>query len=203
MMKTIRTTINLKLIVLSLGILGVFTLMANYTKAQDNFNNSGQTIQPDWRVFSPSDKSFTVELPDTPTLSNTFDPEDPNVEDKNLFRCSKSLGVYQLLLSSKADLFSIGFFDVSACRRNQSEFDREAKELTSVLGGDNKDVIKNSKVYVDGLPARELIYMNGGYGRILMINANKRIFMLAYKTDANTPSKEAERIFRTFRPQKK
>lgn len=202
-----KTRTNLKLTTFFLAVIGVLVSL-NYANAQETrkIPDNSQTTRTNGIVFSPPDKSFTVELPATPEHSNTIDPNDPG-DDKGLFKCSKSLDSYILPADSetpKTDKFTnrfiIGSFNVSGCQHSNSSFNKETEELATFLGGDNKTVIKNSKVYVKRLSARDLIYYNGGYGRILMINANKRIFMLIYFTDKDNPSEVAERIFRTFQP---
>lgn len=203
-----KTRIRLKLTTFFLAIIIAILLSPNYINAQANrkIPTNSQTTQAKWIVFSPPDKGFTVELPSNPEHSNTLDPNDPG-DDKDLFKCSKSLNSYTLLVdseTSKLDKFTnriiIGSFDVSGCQRSNPSFIKETKILSEFLGGDNKTTIENSKVYVSGLPARNLVFYNEGYGRILMINAKRRIFMLIYFTNKDNPSEVAERIFRTFRP---
>ena len=61
----------------------------------------------------------------------------------------------------------------------------------------------DSAVQRDGLRGREFIYENGiSYGRVLIINAASRIYMLIYRNDVPgvTTSPEVTRMFSTFHP---
>ncbi|MGI8470364.1 MAG: hypothetical protein ACR2N3_18140 [Pyrinomonadaceae bacterium] len=197
-----KTKTNLKLTTFFLAVIGVVLLPLNYANAQDTrkIPDNSQTTQRKWIVFSPPDKSFTVELPKNPKHSDTLDPNDPNLY--GMFKCTKSFDAYSISLNSKNDSIDIVVFDVSGCRRTKALFDKEAKLVAEALRPDESEIIKSSKVKINGLPAYEVIYTVEGYGRNLTVNAGKRIFMLGYGTDAKTPSKDAERIFRTFHPRR-
>lgn len=159
--------------------------------------------QSGWRVYSPPDKSFTVELPQEPRRVNKIDPT--SSDEESFFECTKSVDAYELQLNPKSPeyAFVIGVFDVSACQRRPETFNKEVENLVAVIGGDNKRLIKDEKVKVNGLPGREFIYENGDlHGRVLIVNAGKRIYMLTYTNDTSgaITSAETTRMFSSFRP---
>jgi hypothetical protein len=171
-------------------------------QAQGRFTMQNQT-QSTWRVYSPPDKSFTVELPQEPRHTNKIDPT--STDEASFFECTKSVDAYELQLKPQSSeyAFVIGVFNVSGCQRKAETFNKEVKGLVAIIGGDNKRLIKNEQVKVNGLPGREFIYQNGDlYGRVLVVNAGKRIYMLTYTNDASgtTTSAETTRMFSSFRP---
>ncbi len=161
--------------------------------------------QSTWRVYSPPDKSFTVELPQEPRRTNKIDPTGTDENEKSFFECTKSVDAYELQLKPQSPEYSfvIGVFDVSGCQRKLETFNKEVKGLVAIIGGDDKQLIKDEQLKVHGLPGREFIYQNGDlYGRVLVVNAGKRIYMLTYTNDASgtTTSAETTRMFSSFRP---
>ena len=175
---------------------------SNNFQAQARSTLQGQA-QGNWRVYSPPDRSFTVELPQEPRHTNKIDPT--STDEASFFECTKSVDAYEIQLKPQSPeyAFVIGVFDVSGCRRKAETFTKEVKDLIAILGGDNKRLIKNEQVTVNGLPGREFIYENGElYGRVLLINAGKRIYMLTYTNNSSggTSSAETIRMFSSFRP---
>lgn len=167
---------------------------------------SNRINQDKWRVFSPPDGSFTVELPREPRRTNNPDPE--GLDEQSFlewFECTQSVDFYVLKLrpTSPANAFIIGVFNVSGCQRRPEMFDEEVRGLVAIIGGDNKRLISDSVVRVNGLSGREVVYETGEkYGRVLIVNAGKRIYVLIYETNiaGETSSPETTRMFRTFRP---
>lgn len=165
-----------------------------------------ERTQSGWRVYSPRSKNFTVEVPGEPRRTNNPDPQ--GVDERSFlewFKCSRSVTFYVLRLRpiSPGNAFVIGDFDVSRCKRKPEMFDEEVKGLVAILGGDNKQIISNSPVVVKGLPGHEFIYENGDVnGRVLIINASRRIYALLYESDVpkSASSPETTRMFSSFRP---
>jgi hypothetical protein len=158
--------------------------------------------QSTWRVYSPPDKRFTVELPRVPRHTDKIDPT--SADEASFFECTKSVEAYELQLKPQSPeyAFVIGVFDVSGCQRKAETFNKEVKDLVAVIGGDNKRLIKDDQVTVNGLPGREFIYQNGNLnGRVLILNAGRRIYMLTYTDDtlSNATSAETTRMFNSFR----
>jgi hypothetical protein len=191
------------------AILIAVVLMSTLASAQ----LQGYTIMPnqtqsDWRVYSPPDKSFTVELPGEPHQTNKLDPASSDENEKSFFECTKSIKAYSLPLRPEhpANVFVIGVFDVSGCRRKPELFDEEVKGLVTLIGGDDKSLISDSATRANDQPGREFIYENGDrYGRVLIVNGGRRIYLLSYTTDVRgaTTSPEATRMFSSFRPVRK
>jgi hypothetical protein len=169
------------------------------------YTTTPNQTQSDWRVYSPPDKSFTVELPGEPHQTNKLDPSSSDENEKSFFECTKSIKGYVLPLwpTHPANVFVIGVFDVSGCKRKPELFDEEVKGLVTLIGGDDKSLISDSATRANDLPGREFIYENGDrYGRVLIVNAGRRIYLLSYTTDVRgaTTSPEAIRMFSSFRP---
>lgn len=161
--------------------------------------------QSGWRVYSPADKSFTVELPGQPHPTDDYDFMEGG--GAAFFKCTKSADSYQLDLQPESliNSFSIGVFDVSACKSRPEAFNEEVEAIIPIIDGDDKLILNDSKVRVDGLLGREFAYKKGiVYGRVLVVNAGKRIFLLIYASDIPeaTSSPEAARMFKTFHPAK-
>lgn len=110
--------------------------------------------QSTWRLYSPPDKSFTVELPREPRRTDKIDPT--SADEASFFECTESVEAYELKLKPQSPeyAFVIGVFDVSGCRRKAEIFNQEVNGLVAVIGGDNKHLIKIEQVKINGLPGR-------------------------------------------------
>lgn len=162
------------------------------------------TAQSEWIKFSPPDKSFVVEAPRK--LSRIDKPESANSQDA-LFRWAKSADAYELPLASESNkyAFVIGVLNISDCQRAKDAFKEEVKDFILTIGGDNKRIVSDVEVSVNDVPGREVVYENGDVnGRVLILNAGKRIYLVIYTTDVfeKTSAPEILRIFRSFRPLK-
>lgn len=158
--------------------------------------------QSNWRIFSPPDKSFTVELPRTPK----FQRKKVNPRKDALFENTIMGDAYTFRLrqNDPESVFSISVFYLSAPVNNQL-FNQRAKSLALIIGGDKEDsdFTKKADVRVNGFHGREFIYEKGVIsGRALFINAGKRIYFLLYHTDVEgeISSETIVRIFETFKP---
>lgn len=171
----------------------------------ENRNTFAFQEQTAWEVFSPPDKSFEIELPERPkSLENPASDVDVSIL-LTVFKCTKPLGVYhsQSEDDDSKPQFGIGVFEVTGCKRTKKMFQKEVDMLFLTWGGDARKALRNSKVRVNGLEGRELVYEIGGsHGRVLFVNGGNRIFLLTYTKPMNLSisSDEEERIFRTFRP---
>lgn len=161
-----------------------------------------------WTIFSPNDKSFTVELPESPkeeTKVVTLDRENETDINLYLFRCTKSVTSYSLPSLKEPNHHQISIFvtDVSGCKRKKNEFYDEINGLFSFIGGDNRKALSDKMVKVNGLRGREIVYKNGSeiYGRTPAVNAGKKIIFLTYNR-LNGDLSEEVRIFSTFKPKK-
>jgi len=70
-----------------------------------------------------------------------------------------------------------------------------------VVGGDDKEFLKQESVTVNGMHGREYIYKKGSIrGRVLLVNSSKRRFFLQYHTEEGALPEFVARIFDSFRP---
>ncbi|MGH9948975.1 MAG: hypothetical protein ACRD6X_17530 [Pyrinomonadaceae bacterium] len=161
----------------------------------------------DWILFTPQDGSFTIELPRIPTRSNALEKYPDTTAYKQFFECTRDVDLYEIKTDeeSSESKFQLGVFDVSGCKREKKLFSKEIARLYLIIGGDAREVVKESKKSVNGFPAREIFYITGSNrGRAIAVDASKHIFLLIYDQDDDLtkPSIEEDRIFRTFRPNK-
>src|SRR5215213_3217905 len=155
--------------------------------------------QSSWQVFSPPDKSFTVELPTQPRR-----PLNKEESAESIFENIKSAYVYTLKLRSNDPVpdFSFGVLYLSKPLSNP-KFDETVNSNMLWIGGDDKHFSKESDVIVSGFHGREFIYEKGiASGRALFINAGSRIYVMLFHTEVegDISSEAVSRIFRTFKP---
>lgn len=169
---------------------------------------------PAWQLFSPADGKFSIELPAKPSFSKNPDSSDDGVADKwffELFKCTKDVSFYFVPLSSSSeetDKFFIEVFDVSACKRTTKLFSKEIDGLFLWFGGDNKNIISETRSKLQGRNTRGIVFRNGRIGegnggRIWAIDDRNRIYLLSYETESMNDdaemNKKIDRIFRSFR----
>jgi hypothetical protein len=163
-----------------------------------------------WVVFSPPDGSFQIELPRIPETTKKFNPGKENETD--YFRCTKFLeSAYQLEISkSRPDqLFQIGVFDITGCKRKSKDFTKETKFLVMIYGVDdpNDSLLVDKEVLVDGYRGRKFLTVSGAGTHVwcLFVETEKRIFWMYFATDeaGGQMSVDAQRILNSFRVEKK
>lgn len=158
--------------------------------------------QSSWLMFSPPDKSFTVELPEKPQR-----PKPPNNKEESsgfLFKNIKSGYAYTFSLRKNDPVpdFSFGVAHLSK-PISDSRFDESANSNMLWIGGDDKHFSKEADVVVSGFHGREFVYDKGNAsGRALFINAGYRIYYMMFHTEVegDISSEAVARIFRTFKP---
>jgi hypothetical protein len=158
--------------------------------------------QSSWKVFSPPDKSFTVELPEKPRQAKP--PSDTEESAESLFENTKSAYAYTLSLRKNDPVpeFSFGVLYLSKPMSN-SRFDEAVNSNMLWIGGDDKHFSKEADVVLSGFHGREFIYDKGiASGRALFINARNRIYLMLFHTEVegDISSEAVSRIFRTFKP---
>ena len=158
--------------------------------------------QSSWQVFSPPDKSFTVELPERPRQAKP--PSNTEESAESFFENTKSAYAYTLSLRKNDPVpeFSFGVLHLSKPMGN-SQFDETVNSNMLWIGGDDKHFSKEADVVVSGFHGREFIYDKGiASGRALFINAGSRIYLVLFHTEVegDISSVAVSRIFRTFKP---
>ena len=159
--------------------------------------------QSGWRTYSPADKSFSVELPETSRIQR----EKISREERNIsyiFGGAKPADLYSLRL--RADVsepsFGVYIFHPAAPLSNK-KFDHEVNSNMLWLFGDDKHFSKQADAMINGLHGRDFIFEKGGTsGRAVFANAGRRIYLLVYiREEGGEPTSEiADRIFETFKP---
>lgn len=175
------------------------------TAAGINGFQSDVGSQNSWFTYSTDTEGFMIEVPDKLVRFAKLDPESSNETEKRFFKCTRSVSAYRLRPASTnlPIIFAVGVFDVSGCVRSPELFEKEVIAISQILGGDEKVIVSESFKKVHGLQAFEFVHSNGdSHGRILMVNADKRIYLLIRrgKTRDELFDTDSVRLFGSFRP---
>ena len=158
-------------------------------------------------IFSPPDKSFSVELP------SPAKPEKPKRNSEamtvnDLFGGIKD-GVgssYLIKLTPYEHYPSVGVGSLIPLKpRDQKSFVDEVNSYMLWMFGDNKHFSKEADVVVNGFSGREFVFEKGvGSGRALFVNSGRRIYMLTYfEEEYGQPTSEIiNKLFASFKPMK-
>jgi hypothetical protein len=157
---------------------------------------SAQTnAQARWLHYSPPNKSFTVELPGRPKYKR----QKLDYEREGLFEGNSHVDLYDFSPNESGTVGLVAVYYVQKVR-SQRQFDEESDSIMLMVGGDDKEFLKQESVTVSGLHGRDYIYRKGSVrGRVLIINAGKRICFLQYHTEAGVLPTFVAKIFDSFR----
>jgi hypothetical protein len=145
-------------------------------------------------MYSPPDKSFSVELPCEPKQTNVSEPSTPSYQ----YACGleESAGLHFFLMY----VFKADFEGPRL--RDEAAFERTVKDaLTS-----NKRLIKLVPIKIEGGIGREMVFTNTrddmDNGRVRVIIFGKHRYEIVFgATDLkDLESPTAERFFATFKP---
>lgn len=152
------------------------------------------TTDGEWRVYTPPDKSFSVELPCQPSQTNVSEPSTPIYQ----YSCGHEQ-------PDHLHFFAIVVFKTTfdeAKLRDEAAFERSVKDSLTP----NKRLIKLVPIKVDGGMGRELVFtnkrddMDNGRVRVIVVGTHRYEILFA-ATDLKTlESPAAERFFATFKP---
>jgi hypothetical protein len=165
-------------------VLAVLSIIPAQTNAQTR-----------WLHYSPPDKSFTVELPRKPKYKR----QKLDYEREGLFEGNSHVDWYDFSPNESGTVGVVAVYYVPQ-EKSQRQFDEESDSIMLVVGGDDKKFVKQESVTVNGLKGRDYIYSKGSVrGRVLIVNAGKRIFFLQYHTEAGVLPTFVAKIFDSFR----
>ena len=157
--------------------------------------------QAKWHIFSPPDKSFTVELPEN---AKPVAPQKDEISFESLFDNVRSGYAYNFGLRRNDPLPGFLFGVVHLTRPTSNhQFDETVNSNMLWIGGDDKHFSKEANVIVSGFHGRDFIFEKGdASGRALFLNSGTRIFFLFFLTEDKgvVLSESVARVFRTFRP---
>lgn len=145
------------------------------------------------RMWSPPDNSFTIEVPvDLREMKGEY-----NDESQERFTSIKLFGTSEA--EASFGVFQVVILDLS--KKEQRNVNGKLKGLEFLIGGDDQRPTKETAVRVDGLPAREALFVGPSKcSKGLMIDAGDRIYVLGLVVnvceDLDTAS--AKRFFKTF-----
>ena len=144
------------------------------------------------RMWSPPDNSFTIEVPvNLREIKGEY-----NDESKERFRSIKLFGTSEA--EASFGVFEVVILDLS--KKEQLNVDGKLKGLDFLMG-DGQRPTRETVLRVDGLPAREVLFVGPSKcSKGLMIDAGDRIYVLGLVVnvceDLDTAS--AKRFFKTF-----
>ncbi|HEX7330527.1 MAG TPA: hypothetical protein VF290_03455 [Pyrinomonadaceae bacterium] len=145
------------------------------------------------RMWSPPDNSFTIEVPvNLREIQGEY-----NDESKERFRSIKLFGTSEA--EASFGVFEVVILDLS--KKEQLNVNGKLDGLEFLIGGKDQRPTRETVVRVDGLPAREVLFVGPGKcNKGLMIDAGDRIYVLGLVVnvckDLDTAS--AKRFFKTF-----
>ena len=152
------------------------------------------TPNGEWRVYTPPDKSFSVELPCQPSQTNVSEPATPIYQ----YSCDQEEPAqlhFFVIVVSKTNF-------EEAKLRDEAAFERSVKDSLTP----NKRVIKLVPIKIEGGIGRELVFtntrddMDNGRVRVIVFGTHRYEILFA-ATDLKTlESPAAERFFATFKP---
>ena len=145
------------------------------------------------RMWAPPDNSFTIEVPvDLREMKGEY-----NDKTHERFRSIKLFGTSEA--EASFGVFQVVILDLS--KKEQRNVNGKLKGLEFLIGGDDQRPTRETEVRVDGLPAREVLFVGPGICSMgLFIDAGDRIYVLSAVgkvcEDLNTAT--AKRFFETF-----
>ena len=151
--------------------------------------------QSRWLTFSPPDRSFSIKLPRKPAHVHGR----LNYETQGLFEGNFGADTYDFSPNDSGTVAVVSVFHLTTAK-SLRQFNKESDSVMLVIGGDDKEFDKQTSVIINGLHAREYFYRKGDIrGRVLIVNAGKRIYFLQYHCESGALPDFVDRIFRSFR----
>lgn len=176
---------NIRRCLLPLGLLIVVTTCV--TAAQ----TGGVTKMQ--RMWSPPDNSFTIELPvNLREIKGEYSDE-----SNERFRSIKLFGTSEA--EASFGVFEVVILDLS--KKEQLNVNGKLKGLEFFIGGDDQRPTKETVLKVDGLPAREVLFVcPSKCSKGLIIDAGDRIYVLGLAVNVceDLDTVIAKRFFKTF-----
>lgn len=148
------------------------------------------TPNGEWRVYTPPDKSFSVELPCQPSQTNVSEPSTPIYQ----YSCDQEESAHR-------HFFAIVVYKTSLQLPDETAFERSVKdELTP-----NKRLIKLVPITIDAGIGRELVFtnttddMDNGRVRVILFGTHRYEIVFGATDLKKLESPVAERFFATFK----
>ncbi len=173
--------------------------------------------QPKWQVYTPSDKSFSVDLPWKPiyrrrnlqylvSKTETLTQNIPRFDRLRtpVFKGTSVDDWYDLSMytDESSTIFFIHLYEVRY-KRSAEDFDSEVRQIMRVETCKSCTFLKDEGVVLNGLSGREIIYQKGKEsGRVLFINAGSRVYIVSFQTEdkKGVARGPVDRVFSTFQP---
>ena len=182
-------------LLLSLSSLIILTCLFTCGTAPPEPPSAELKQNKDWRLYTPPDKSFSVELPCEPAQNNVSEASTPIYEYACGREESSGLSFFMVLVLKLSD-------SEGARIRDEAAFERSIRDSFSP----NKRLIKLIPIKIQGGMGREVIVtnttdeMDNFRGRVI-IHGGQRYEVGFVATDIKAlESAAAERFFATFKP---
>jgi hypothetical protein len=190
-------TTHMKLLLIVSNFIAVICFFSCGMAPQKSVSSSPTptpTPNGEWRVYTPPDKSFSVELTCEPKQTSVSEPSTPIYQ----YACGleESVGPhFFVIVVFNAD------FDV-AKSRDEAAFERSVKDSLTP----NKRLIKLIPIKVEGGIGREMIFtntrddMDNGRARVIIFGKHRYEILFGATDLKMLESPPAERFFATFKP---
>ena len=138
--------------------------------------------QSDWQVYSPPDRSFSVEVPKTPH----DEAESYEGLDESTPGGWKPVHSYAAVASlERLRAYFISVFEVDGARGAD---DKAIDEFIYELAGEDKRLTRSEQISVDGLRGRDYTLSSRGadepvFMRVRLVQAGARLYVLTYVSD--------------------
>ena len=179
------------------------------TVAQAGDRQEGLTVRAPggWLRYTPSDKSFTVEVPRT--SRHIVENYDGLAESTPAGWTPLHSYVAATFLETPRALVIRGYFvSVFGVTSPGAESEKQIDELIQVLAATGKRLISSKQTRIGGRRIREVTLANEDsdekeFMRVRFIETNARLYMLTYMTNkSDMYSGSATRFFNSFRARK-
>lgn len=160
-----------------------------------------------WRVYSPPDKSFTVELPASMQRVTFFEGKHGASNEPGL-DADKNVASYAALQTTpEVREYGVIVIDGKSKELDSAEREKRVAGLDFVIGGDDATPTSVQTVHASTLTGKEYVYAKeiaeGIYTRGRVFDAGERIYVIVFRArtakDLNSP--DAERFLNSFRSQ--
>lgn len=158
--------------------------------------------QPKWRVYTPANKIFTVELPWNPHYKR-LEAHALMMGTAGPFKGINSIETYDfsMYIDEEHTSFVLRVYDL-AKTRSEADFDKEVEEIIANSSKPSASV-SNKSVVVNGLHGKEYLFVNGKESaRILFVLSGHRAYVMQFSTEdkKGVDRGPVNRVFDSFQP---
>lgn len=159
-----------------------------------------------WRVYSPPEKSFSVELPAPLHRVTSFEGKYGASTEPGLDVHKNVLSYAALQSAPKVREYGVIVIDGKSKEFLSAERGKRIDGFEFFIGGDDATPTSQRTVHVNGLTGKEYVYAkeieDGIYTRGRVFDAGERIYVIVFRarTAEDLSSPDAEKFLNSFRP---